>query len=71
MLDGCRVYSTKYRHEKVFVGHRRCAYAVGDSAIRTAVRSTGDPGECGSDDKGSGQVVDENTGDGIPLATIV
>lgn len=24
----------------------------GDSAIRTAVRSTGDPGECGSDDKG-------------------
>lgn len=40
------------RHEKVFVGHRLCAYAVGDSAIRTTVRSTGDPGECGSDDKG-------------------
>ena len=38
--------------KKFFVGHRRCAYAVGDSAIRTAVRSTGDPGECGSDDKG-------------------
>ena len=56
------------RHEKVFVGHRRCAYAVGDSGQQSvapeipesAVRMT----------KVSGQVVDENTGDGIPLATI-
>ncbi len=58
------------RHEEVFVGHRLCAYAVGIPLFGQQSVAPEIPESAVRMTKVSGQVVDENTGDGIPLATI-